>query len=67
MQIFAEEHDKTHGGKRRGAGRKKRDSVQITVRISREANDRLRNNLCAIGLSPGMVIEELILRHDLPD
>jgi hypothetical protein len=51
---------KPRGGKRLGSGRKTRDTVQLTVRISRAADRHLRGYLCEAA-SPGRVIETLIL------
>jgi hypothetical protein len=52
---------KSRGGKRPGSGRKPRDTVQLTIRISAEADRRLREILCK-GSHPGQIIEALILK-----
>jgi hypothetical protein len=63
MEVFAAEERKARGGKRPGSGRHKRDTVQLTVRISAKADRYLREVLCA-SAAPGKVVEDLILASD---
>jgi predicted HicB family RNase H-like nuclease len=62
-QLYSalESYDKkARGGKRPGSGRKKRNTVQLTIRLSREANERLRAQATAAGLSVSELVESFI-------
>lgn len=50
----------TRGGKREGAGRKKRDTEAISVRLSTEVVERIRAEAKELKCSLGEIVERYI-------
>lgn len=55
------DNQKGHGGKRPNAGRKRRDTEQLNVRISNTALDKLSRIAEDQGENKAQIIERLIL------
>ena len=55
-----EQDKKTWGGKREGAGRKRRNNVLVSWRISPESREWIMNQAQEQGVSIGVIIDELV-------
>ena len=55
-----EQDKKTWGGKREGAGRKRRNNVLVSWRISPESREWIMNQAQEQGVPIGAIIDELV-------
>lgn len=58
--IVMEQDKKTWGGKREGAGRKRRNNVLVSWRISPESREWIMNQAQEQGVPIGAIIDELV-------